>query len=143
MQLKKVQIILYRNPHNPEYLLLRTHPRRGKSIWQGVTGGIESEDVSIKAGAVRELQEEIGIAADEKNLIGPLYEFQFETNRTGYEGSTATEYCFGYELQDGEEPRLSEEHIEFVWLPYKKVLERIDYDSAKHVLELINERLQK
>src|SRR3990167_2318660 len=130
--LTKVQIILFRNPSNPEFLLLKTTGRR--SIWQGITGGVEETDSSLKYAAMRELEEELGIKTTEDKIIGPLHEFEFQTEREGFEGTTAKEYCFAFEIPASYEVHLSEEHSEYKWLPFEEAVQLVDYENPKMVM---------
>jgi 8-oxo-dGTP pyrophosphatase MutT (NUDIX family) len=134
--IRKVQVIVYRlTKGKPEFLLLR---RPGPdSFWQGVTGGVEIHDASLHEAAVRELREELGVHADPDRLEGPLHEFEFVRRRPGDHDQVAHEYCFAYCLRDGEEPRLSVEHDQMVWLPHKAAHERIAHDDSKKVLDIV------
>lgn len=136
--LKKVQVIVFRKSPSIEFLILKTSRKWSQSIWQGVTGGVEKFDEDLRTAALRELKEELSINSDREKLIGPLHEFTFTTQRRGYEGTTATEYCFGYEVSGDYEVKLSDEHSEYKWLPFKDAVKLIDYEDSKKVLTLIN-----
>lgn len=136
-KLVKVQIVLYRNPSDPEFLLLMTSGKKHDPIWQGITGGVEESDRSIKLAALRELDEELNMKADEKKIIGPFYTFQFQTYRKGYEGTTATEYCFAYELPKDFSVKLSDEHQSYKWLPFDEAVNLIDHENPKIALRLV------
>ena len=133
--LVKVQILLYRSPQKPEFLLLKT--TRPPFIWQGITGGVEETDASLQDAAIRELDEELGIKTTEDTIVGPIHSFEFPTDRKGFEGTIAKEYCFAYEVQPEYEIRLSAEHSEYQWLPFKKAVELIDYDTPKLVMRKV------
>jgi dATP pyrophosphohydrolase len=137
--LKKVQIIVYKK--NPlRFLVLRTSQSRSQRIWQGVTGGVEESDTSIREAALRELHEELGIDGVDAKLSPVIHEFTFITNRKGYQpGTTATEYCFGYEVPETYEVRLSHEHSEYRWLPFEDAEQLIDFEDPKLVIKYIYE----
>lgn len=138
--LVKVQIILYRNPKKPEFLLLKTNSK--PPIWQGITGGVEEFDASLQDAAIRELKEELGIMTTEDTIIGPLHSFEFTTDRKGYEGTVAKEYCFAYEIQPEYEVKLSSEHSEYKWLPFNEAVELIDFDTPKLVMKKVMKLLK-
>lgn len=140
-ELKKIQVILFRNPSKPEFLLLRTSPKRSMQIWQGITGGVEPSDKNLRGAALRELKEELNINAVENNLLGPIHEFQFTTDRKGYEGTIATEYCFAYELPHNFQVKLSDEHDACKWLNFEEAVKLIDFDNPKKTLQKANEKL--
>jgi dATP pyrophosphohydrolase len=140
--LRKVQVIVYRKEPGLEFLLLKTSPMRSQQIWQGVTGGVESSDADLKTAALRELNEELKINPRNDKLMGPLYSFTFTTNRKGYEGTLATEYCFGYEVSSDYKVSLSDEHSEFKWLSYEQAVELIDYENSKLVIRKIYQAIK-
>lgn len=51
-------------------LLMRTH--KLPAFWQPIGGGIDSDDVSPEATAIRELQEEFGVKLDSEELVDTL-----------------------------------------------------------------------
>jgi hypothetical protein len=44
---------------------------------------------------------------------------------------------------NSEKITLSDEHVNYVWLPYKAARERVTYASAKAVLQAAHDRLQQ
>ncbi len=134
--MQKVQVIIFRKKDKrPEFLLLR---KKGEKVfWQGITGGIEASDKSIKDAAIREVKEELSIEVKTKDLIGPLHQFTFITPRKGYEGQEVREFCFGLEISPDSSFQLSDEHDAYKWLPFQEALELIAYDNPKKVVKLI------
>ena len=138
--LRKVQIILFRKQEQLEFLLLK---RSGANpIWQGITGGVEELDKNLKSAAVRELFEELGITAAEENILGPFHEFEFQTDRKGYEGTIAHEYCYAFEILSPYNFQLSEEHNEFRWLPFEEAIRLVDFENPKIVMRKVKESIK-
>ncbi len=134
--MQKIQVIIFRKREGElEFLLLQ---RRGKKdFWQGVTGGVEPSDNTIHDAAIRELQEELVLDARSENLIGPVYEFSFVTQRKGHEGTEATEYCFGLEVPEDTLIHLSPEHDAYQWVSFEKAVKQIAFPEPKKVLEIL------
>lgn len=137
---KKIQVILYKEPHDPKFLMLLTN-KGEKSFWQGVTGGVESEDSSLEAAAVREVSEELGIWISEKDLIGPLYQYKFKTSHPKQFGQEVEEFCFTAKFPDNAEIILSDEHQKYEWLDYEQAIKTIAHDNPKIFLTKIYETL--
>ena len=94
-------LVLKRSPHDPLY----------PGIWQIVTGSIESGETAIEA-ALREFQEETGLPPSKFWVlpqIGSFYDYQTDTVRLSV--------LFACQVPDGRDPRLSEEHVGWQWLP--------------------------
>ncbi|MEI8346595.1 MAG: NUDIX domain-containing protein [Pseudomonadota bacterium] len=73
---RKVQVVtLHQDGPQLKLLLLQTSVKRG-SFWQNVTGKVEKGE-ALLAAAIRELQEETGIAAQ---LISLNYQFEFRNH---------------------------------------------------------------
>ncbi len=93
-----------------EFLALRRSEERG-GFWQGVTGGVEAADADLEAAMRREVFEELGLRALQIVQSDGSYEF------IGDEGSLLTEHTFGVEVDPMTEPRLSDEHEVYLWVP--------------------------
>lgn len=132
---KKVQIILYKNPKNPQFLILLTDQGE-ESFWQGVTGGVEDADPSLKAAASREILEELGLRVLEDKLVGPLHQYRFRTSLPEAKGSEVEEFCFTAEVSDYGDLKLSE-HKDFKWLPFDEAIKLIDHRNPKIFLRKI------
>lgn len=137
---KKVQVIVYKEPKNLKFLILFTNQGE-KSFWQGVTGGVESEDKTMKDAAVREVFEELGIELNPDNLVGPLHQYRFQTSRPDTFGQEVEEFCFTAELPEGAEVVLSDEHQKYEWLDFEQALTTIAHDNPKIFLKKIKEML--
>lgn len=142
--LQKIQCICFKKEDREnKYLLLKRELKNGKHIWQGMSGGVDDTDPSLKDAVVREVGEELGLRLVEKQVMGPFLEFIFVTNRKGYEGQTATETCFAVETEPDFQPILSEEHSEYHWLPYVEAVNLIDFKESKLLISLIEHQYGK
>jgi 8-oxo-dGTP pyrophosphatase MutT (NUDIX family) len=121
-------IIVYRIENEQlEYLLLQY----GAGHWDFAKGKIEEGETKEEA-ALRELREETSLSAE----IEPHFEETFSFIFHDYDKQLAqkTVYFFvGKAIHH--KVVLSPEHIDYVWLPYKKALEKLTYDNAKKVLK--------
>jgi dATP pyrophosphohydrolase len=139
-KLQKIQIILFREKRKKlEFLLLKREGLQ-RSWWQGITGGVEEFDETLKDACVRELNEEINFQTANDKIIGPLNQFEFVTKRKGYEGQTATEYIFAIELPVDFKPILNDEHSEFKWLGFEEAINLIDFKESKDVVKMISNK---
>jgi dATP pyrophosphohydrolase len=133
---KKVQVWLYgQDSEGLQILLLKTRPGRGE-FWQPVTGGVE-EGESFEDAALREVEEETGLALSPDKLI-KLSSFEFE----GQWGK-ALEQGFAIEVPArliGKMVLLDpKEHTEFQWLPASEALVKTHFESNQKILaELIS-----
>src|SRR5581483_3320113 len=129
-------IIVYRI-HNAqkEYLLLQY----GAGHWDFAKGKIEKDETKEEA-ALRELNEEAGISA----RIEPGFEESFSYIFHDYDKQLAqkTVYFFIGKATD-DHVVLSDEHTDFVWLPYKKALEQLTNDNAQEVLKKVDSYVKK
>lgn len=143
-QPKQIHIYLYRKRGETlEYAIFQRSDLQ--TCWQGVCGGLE-DDETVEQGARRELFEEAGIA---EHL--PLYPldcvsyipsgiFDEETRkRWGMEVVVLPMYYFAMPY-DGE-IKLSEEHTDVQWLPYRQAYRRLYFEDQRIALYELNERL--
>lgn len=143
-QPKQVHIFLYRQQNGRyEYAVFQ---RADMLVcWQGVCGGLE-DDETLEQGARRELMEEAGIT---QQL--PLYPLEamcylpagiFDEKRAHlWSEETVLVPMYFYAMPYDGEIRLSEEHADVKWLPYKEAHDRIYFDTQKTSLYELNERL--
>jgi|SRR5579862_640978 8-oxo-dGTP pyrophosphatase MutT (NUDIX family) len=112
------------------YLLLKY----GAGHWDFPKGKIEKGETKQEA-ALRELKEETNLTAQIDGNFEETIEYIFKD----YDGKVAkkTVYFFtGYALTT--DVKLSHEHTDFTWLPYKDALEQLTYDNAKEILKKAN-----
>lgn len=124
---KSCGIVLFREKEGEKFFLL-LHYVGGH--WDFVKGHTE-EGEEEKETATRELLEETGIA-DVWFVDGFRKEISY---RHGKEGKPLhKQVVFFLGKTDLENVRISHEHKDFEWLPYKEALERLTYQNAKNIL---------
>jgi 8-oxo-dGTP pyrophosphatase MutT (NUDIX family) len=149
MSKRKVQVWVYfRNPKTLVYffLILKTRPDRG-SFWQPITGGV-NEGEGLPEAALREAQEETGLAFTE-GLEPIAHQFEFESR-----GDRFTEYGFSLPLKFPEKitkaveipPPVkldSNEHVEYQWVTGKEAFKTIAHPSNAAMLKVLLIQLAK
>jgi 8-oxo-dGTP pyrophosphatase MutT (NUDIX family) len=113
--------------HKKEYLLLKY----GLGHWEFVKGHQEKGETDEQT-IMRELEEETGIK-DAVILEGfkEKYEYTF-TFRNQRIHKTVSCYLI---KSNTKHVRISFEHDDYVWLPYKKALKRLSFSNARILVE--------
>lgn len=109
-----------------KYLLL--HYDSGH--WDFAKGHLESGETPEQA-ALRELKEETGIE-DAELLPGFVEKIKYFFKREGK--TVAKEVIFFIARAKTDKVKLSFEHKDFVWLPFKEAVEKLTFNTAKEVL---------
>ena len=120
---KKDNIILY--------LLL--HHTAGH--WDFPKGTMEPGETKQQT-AIRELYEETGLSVELDTGFAANSDYFYTHYQHGVVPKTVT-YFVG--KTDTQGVRLSHEHTDYVWLPYKEALEKITHDRSKKILEKADE----
>jgi dATP pyrophosphohydrolase len=118
--------------------------RSKHEMWQAISGGGEDAETPREA-ALREMREEAGIsgggeliALDSRGAI-PASVFS-GTEHWPADVIVVPEYAFGVAVGD-RSIQLSDEHLEFAWLPYEQAHDRLHWDSNKVALWELDQRL--
>jgi len=137
-------IIVYTKESNIVlYLLLKY----GAGHWDFPKGKIEKGETKQQA-ALRELKEETNLTAQIDDSFEETIEYVFidylSSEASAKEGdkniAKKTAYFFtGQALTT--DVKLSHEHTDFTWLPYKDALEQLTYDNAKEILKKANQHI--
>jgi len=143
-QPRQIHVFLYRKREDQwEFaIFLRSNL---KDCWQGVSGGVE-DDETLEEAARRELWEETGIAGarplyllDCVNSIAAEGVGEEHAARWGEKVILVPIRYFAMPY-DGS-IRLSEEHLEFRWLPYAPAVALLYFSEQKTALYELNQRL--
>lgn len=126
IRVKALVWVLRDGPGGPEALLLRRPPARGGG-WHPVTGKAD-RDEAPEAAAAREAREETGLGGP---LLDLRWSHAFETPR-----GPMVEHSFLLRAARDARPRLSEEHVEFLWAPIDEARSKLEWDAHRRSLEL-------
>lgn len=127
-----------------EVLLLERALRRG--FWQSVTGSLDRLDEPLGQAAAREVLEETGIAAARGRLMrwNVVYTFEIHAqwrHRFAPGAGQNVEHVFALELPQRCPVRLAaEEHLAFVWLPWREAAARCFSWSNRDAILMLGER---
>jgi len=109
-----VQVFLYtRNPEFKVLILKRTQQRGG--FWQPISGGIEEGEITYDA-IIREILEETGIQ-NIKKIHDLDYTFTF---KAPISRKLMKDICFGVEIENSFDIKLSDEHDDYKWCNEKE-----------------------
>ena len=132
--IRKVQVLPYRFlAVNPEYLLLQRPPHFG-SLWQPITGHVESQESELNA-AIRELSEEIGVNPTHSSILDLDMSFSFSKRGLDY-----IEQVYAVNVAQ-DSIRLSKEHICYKWLSYADAKNHLPYATNRKALTKLNSLL--
>ncbi len=127
--------VIFKKNKEIEYLLLRYEAGH----WDFPRGAIESGETELDT-VTREACEETGVK-DLKffpNFREKIFWFYKKEGRIIYK-----EAIFYLAETKTEEVKLSDEHVDFKWLPYAEAMELVTFKNGKKVLEKANEFLLK
>jgi len=128
-------------PGQPEFAIFQ---RADDHAWQVLAGGGEDDETPLAA-AVREAYEEAGIPASSTFIALtsvasiPVYYFR-DSEHWGDDLFVIPEYSFGVQVSDGS-PRISDEHRDIAWLPYREASNRLTWDSNRIALWELHQRI--
>ncbi len=126
-------VIFHQEDDERLYLVLR-YPQ---GHWDFVKGKLEPGE-STKQAALRELKEETGL----ETKIIPGFETFFSYDFTTQRGESAHKVVTMFVgSSDTMEVQLSDEHIDYAWLPFEQAKSRLTFNNAKLALERAQEFL--
>jgi 8-oxo-dGTP pyrophosphatase MutT (NUDIX family) len=149
----QILAIIYRmNNGTPEFLLFKRVPEKG-GFWLSVSGGYEETDGSLLDTCYRELEEETAIKkADIVTVHERLHIYQFteqikNKENTNYktlntDSLTLTTFTFGFEVKQGVEPELLEEHTEYKWVTAAEAATLLKYAETIEGIQVLNEKVR-
>ena len=107
--------------------------------WDFPKGHIEKDESSVQA-ALRELKEETGIVDGE---ILPGFEEHIHYFFKSEGKLISKEVVFFVARTNTSDVKLSFEHKDYMWLPFKDALEKLTYQNAKEVLKKADAYVKK
>lgn len=129
-----IMVFLYIwNNHEPVYLLLKRNTDLG-GYWQPVTGFVEEPESNCRA-ALRELNEETG-TENFACIYDCGHQFTIDMN-----GVPCTVSVFAVEAADPPDIRISYEHTEYIWLPYRRARKMLYWVNNMEALDMLHNRL--
>jgi 8-oxo-dGTP pyrophosphatase MutT (NUDIX family) len=128
-------IILYNNKHDERQFLVLKYPG---GHWDFVKGKMEKLEDTQQT-AIRETNEETGIT-DIKFIDG----FKEEISYTFFINNEEInkKVIFYLAKTNSTEIKISEEHLDFIWLNFKEAIDKITYQNARAILTKANNLLQ-
>lgn len=120
--------------HDQNFLLLQYE----KGYWDFAKGHVEKGETDSEA-ALRELKEETGLQGEP--VVGFKQELRYFFKRAGK--TVVKDVIFFIATVRTADVKLSDEHVNFIWLPYAKAMKQVTYASAKEVLQKANEWLSE
>ncbi len=133
---KSAGAVIFRKEQNEALFLLLHYP---SGHWDFVKGKIEPEE-NLRQTILRETQEETGIT-DLYFLDGfeESVEYDFQ-----YDGKLIHKKVIFYLAKTHTEKIIiSHEHVDFVWLDFKKAFEKTTYQNAKLILSKANQLINR
>lgn len=129
-------IIFHQSDEERKYLLL--HYPGGH--WDFPKGHVEDFDDSEMATAQRELEEETGLKDIE--FVPDYYEsMYYEFDRGKKERVKKTVVYFLAEAM-GDDVKISHEHRNFIWLPFKQAEAKLTFENARDLLRMAEEHVK-
>lgn len=122
-------VIVFRNSRRGREYLLVQHAKGGH--WYFPKGAIE-RDEGFKKTALRELIEETGLNRI-KILEGFCEKIEYNFKEDGQLVHKEAVFFLGRTQQKA--VKLSEEHLDYAWLPYQKAIERLTYKNTQQLLK--------
>lgn len=130
---KSCGIVIFKENGNREYLLL--HYPGGH--WDLPKGHVEKGE-DEKQTALRELEEETGITKVE--LISGYREvISYKYHRGKQLSTKEVVYFLGKTKENA--IRISDEHQDFIWLPYTEAVEKLTFENAKELVRKAEKKL--
>lgn len=117
--------------------------RKDLSIWQGLAGGGEGDEVPFEA-ARREAYEEAGIDQNAHYIRLSSITTIPAVNICGLLWGNVVmipEFSFGVEVRS-RELKIRDEHIQYLWLSCNDAIDKLRYDSNKSALWELDYRLK-
>ena len=133
-------LILFREKNNKrEYLLL--YSEYITKYWSFSKGTIEKNEIPEQT-AIREANEETNLK-NIKFVKGFEEKYSYFKKTTNNKTILKQVDWFLGKVLDENNGKISEEHLDLVWLPYEKAIEKLTYNNDKELLTKAEEYLNK
>ena len=130
---KSCGVIIFHIPKNSknknDYEFLLLHYESGH--WDYVKGHVEKNETEIET-ALRELDEETSLK-DVKVIKGYKEDLSYIFSHNKQLINKTVVYFLAESKENN--IKISDEHIDYIWLPYKEALEKLTFQNAKNLLK--------
>ncbi len=128
--------VLFIEEYNEKLFLLLHYPT---GHWDFVKGKIENNE-SLEQAAIRETKEETGIT-DIEFIKGFKEKIEYSFKFNG--DIVQKEVIFFLAKTNTKQVKISDEHLDYVWLDFNNALNKITYENAKNILKKSKNYLEK
>lgn len=128
--------VLFIEEYNEKLFLLLHYPT---GHWDFVKGKIEKNE-SLEQAAIRETKEETGIT-DIEFIKGFKEKIEYSFKFNG--DIVQKEVIFFLAKTNTKQVKISDEHLDYVWLDFNNALNKITYENAKNILKKSKNYLEK
>jgi 8-oxo-dGTP pyrophosphatase MutT (NUDIX family) len=149
---KSVGAVIFRREDKIYYLLLNYGKmKNGSHYWNFVKGHTEKGETEEET-MRRETKEETGIddlkiisgfCDNNRYLYHALGKEREERKEKGRKTIIAKKSVYLLAETKSKDIKLSDEHVDFVWLPFKQAIEKLTYKSSRRTLKKANDFLKK
>ncbi len=126
---KSAGAVIFNITTEPQYLLLKHNKNRGNH-WAFPKGHTESNETDEQT-ARREIKEETGL---DKIQLMPDFKEKITYVFTQEQKTIYKEVIFFLVETKTTKIKISKEHEEYIWLPYAKAHEKLNYRDSKQIL---------
>lgn len=130
-------VLIYRETEPRQFLLL--HYPAGH--WDFPKGHVEEDETAVQT-ALRELEEETSIIEEDVELKDDFEEtIDYFYKKRGDFAHKKVIYLLGE--SDTKDVEISNEHQDYIWLPYNEALKKLTFRNAKNLLEKAKDKLEE
>ena len=133
---KYIEVCVFKfQDDTPSYLMLRRSKDQKvyPDLWQFVSGSVDEHEIAVDA-ALRELQEEAGFIPKAFWVVPHVNSFY-----DPQDDCINVNPMFAAQVEAGSQPKLSQEHSDFAWLPFEEALKRLVWPGQRQGLRIVHE----
>lgn len=129
-------IIFYEDSqtHEREYLLLQY----GAGYWDFPKGKLEAGE-SDREAAIREVKEETNLSIEPTGDFKQTISYFFKDRQGSLVHKTVVYFISKVKTKDG--VQVSDEHLAWLWLPYRAAQQKVSYTNARQLLQLVDQHI--